>query len=190
MHAMPIAAIPFAAILMACAFHSIGAEDFNVLTDSEKAAGWRLMFDGKTLAGWHDYRKDGITTGKWVLADSAIYRKEQGANAILAPNEFTYQDFEISIDWKIPDAGNSGIFLRYLETEESENVRTGPESQICGCQHLDYRDGTALTSPGACYAMYPPVKAWIKPADQYNTFHVIMFNKRVAHYGNGMKLLE
>ncbi len=166
------------------------SEEFNTLSPTEKAQGWQLMFDGKSLDGWHSYRQTTITTGKWAIADSAIYRKEQGANAILAPNQFAFQDFEISIDWKVPDIGNSGIFLRYLETEESENVRTGPESQICGKQHLDYGQGTALTSPGACYAMYPPAVAWIKPADQYNTFRVVAYGKRIAHFGNGIRLLQ
>lgn len=164
----------------------------NTLTDAEKAQGWLLMFDGKTpgLPGWHSFRKSGITENGWILKDSAIYMRGPAAGALLAPEAFMFKNFEISIDWKLPDSGNSGIFMRYLETEESENVRTGPETQICGKSHTDYRGGIANTSPGACYAMYAPSQPWIRPAEEYNTLDVIMYEEKVAHFGNGKRLLE
>jgi hypothetical protein len=180
-----------ASVFQLCLLHPFAAsQDFNTLTDAEKAEGWLLLFDGKSLAGWHSYMKATITTSGWGINDSAIYRRDQGAGAILSPEKFKYQDFELSIDWKIPDPGNSGIFIRYLEVDASENIRTGPESQICGRLHGDYGEGIGIHSPGACYDMYAPAKDWIKPADQYNTFRVVVFNKRIAHYGNGVKLLE
>ena len=161
----------------------------NTLTDAEKAQGWLLMFDG-TLKGWHSFRKTSITENGWIVKDSAIYMRGPAAGALLAPAEFILRNFEISIDWKLPDSGNSGIFMRYLETEESENVRTGPETQICGKSHKDYRAGTTNTSPGACYAMYAPTQPWIRGAEEYNTLDVIMYEEKVAHFGNGKRLLE
>lgn len=148
------------------------------------------MFDGKSLAGWHSFRRPDISGNGWIVKDSSIYLRGLSAGALLAPEAFVYRNFEISVDWKIADSGNSGIFLRYLETEASENIRTGPESQVCGKLRLDYKNGMEVTSPGACYAMYAPAKPWIKSADQYNTFHVIMYENRVAHFGNGTRLLE
>src|SRR3954467_4304615 len=73
----------------------------NSLTEAEKAQGWMLMFDGKTSAGWHSYRKTTISSGGWVISDSALFRRDAVAGSILAPDKFVYQDFEISIDWKI-----------------------------------------------------------------------------------------
>jgi hypothetical protein len=166
------------------------SQEVNVLTEAEKAQGWQLMFDGRNLTGWHSYKKTHITLNGWIIKDSSIYMRGPAAGAILAPEAFVLQNFEISIDWKTPDSGNSGIFLRYLEKEESENVRTGPESQVCGRLRNDYKTGTEVTSPGACYDMYAPVLPWIKSADQFNTFHVIMYENHVAHYGNGKRLLE
>lgn len=152
------------------------------------------MFDGKSMTGWHSYQQDTITKvlGKpgWAISDSAIFRVASGAGGLLAPEKFVAKNFEISIDWKVADNGNSGLFLRYLETEAKEFIRTGPETQICGKAHDNYGDGMQTTSPGACYDMYPPAKPWIRPADQYNTLKVIMFENHVAHYGNGIKLLE
>lgn len=169
---------------------AVPAQEVNTLTDAEAAAGWQLMFDGKTLAGWHSFKKSVISESGWIIKDSSIYLRGPAVGALLAPEQFTFRNFEISIDWKIADAGNSGIFLRYLETEASENIRTGPESQVCGKLHTDYKTGAAPTSPGACYAMFPPAKPWIRSAEQYNTFHVIMHENKVAHFGNGERLLE
>lgn len=184
--------IPCAAALAAvcvCAAPARSQEP-NVLTDAERAQGWQLMFDGKVLTGWHSFRKAGINENGWIIKDSSIYMRGPAAGALLSPAAFTYRNFEISIDWKLPDSGNSGIFMRYLETEESENIRTGPETQICGKSHRDYRGGTAVTSPGACYAMYAPSQPWIKAAEEYNTLHVVMYEEKVAHFGNGKRLLE
>ncbi len=170
--------------------HVQGANAINTLSEAELAQGWQLMFDGKTLNGWHSFKKTAITENGWIINDSAIYLRGPAAGALLAPEAFVLKNFEISLDWKVPDSGNSGIFLRYLETEASENVRTGPESQVCGKLHSDYKGGITATSAGACYAMYAPAKPWIRPAEEYNTFRVVMYENRVAHFGNGMRLLD
>jgi hypothetical protein len=175
---------------LALASDPVSAQDVNALTEAETAAGWQLMFDGKTLAGWHSFKKATISESGWIIKDSSIYLRGPAVGALLAPEKFAFRNFEISIDWKISDAGNSGIFLRYLETEASENIRTGPESQVCGKGHSDYKTGATPTSPGACYAMYAPAKPWIRSAEQFNTFHVIMHENKVAHFGNGERLLE
>jgi hypothetical protein len=166
------------------------AQEPNTLSEAEKAEGWQLMFDGKSLAGWHSFKKTSITDNGWIVKDSSLYLRGPAAGALLAPEQFTYKNFEIRIDWKLPDSGNSGIFLRYLETQDKESIRTGPETQICGKLHPDYRGGIERTSPGACYAMFAPSHPWIRSAEEYNTLHVIMYEDHVAHYGNGSKLLE
>ncbi len=162
----------------------------NTLSEAETAAGWQLMFDGKTLSGWHSFKKSNITENGWIIKDSSIYMRGPAAGGLLAPEEFVFKNFEISLDWKVPDSGNSGIFLRYLETEASENVRTGPESQVCGKLNYDHKGGMTATSAGACYGMYAPSKPWIRTAEEYNTFRVVMYENRVAHFGNGVRLLE
>ena len=169
---------------------SVQAQVPNTLTDAEKAQGWQLMFDGKNLTGWHSFKKTVITENGWIIKDTSVYMRGPAAGALLAPEQFVFKNFEISIDWKLPDSGNSGIFLRYLESEDKEATRTGPETQICGKLHPDYHAGTSSTSPGACYAMYAPGSPWIRPAEEYNTLNVVMYENRVAHFGNGVKLLE
>ena len=52
---------------------AVHAQTINQLTDSEKQEGWKLLFDGKTSAGWHTYNKKTFGNG-WKIQDGALYR--------------------------------------------------------------------------------------------------------------------
>ena len=43
----------FAAFALLCLSATLLAQNINALTAQERAQGWQLLFDGKTLAGWH-----------------------------------------------------------------------------------------------------------------------------------------
>ena len=73
------------------------AQSPNTVSDAERGAGWRLLFDGKTTAGWRNYGKKTISDG-WVVQDGALSRVGAGGD-IITNDEF--KNFELSIDWKI-----------------------------------------------------------------------------------------
>ena len=52
----------------------------NVLTSKEKADGWQLLFDGRTLDGWRDFNGDSLT-GPWTVVDGAIQAMGEGSDA-------------------------------------------------------------------------------------------------------------
>ena len=93
----------------------------NVLTDEERAAGWRLLFDGKTTEGWRGYKMQKMPPG-WKVIDGALVRVSGGEGGkgagggddIVTVDEF--DNFELQLEWKVVDrAGNSGIVLRASE---------------------------------------------------------------------------
>ena len=43
----------------------------NTLTAEEQAQGWRLLFDGRSTAGWRAYRADSMSSG-WQVVDGAL----------------------------------------------------------------------------------------------------------------------
>src|SRR6266851_2560723 len=45
----------------------------NVLTPADQAAGWKLLFDGKTTAGWRGYRMDSMPSG-WQVVEGRLTR--------------------------------------------------------------------------------------------------------------------
>ncbi|MEO6758477.1 MAG: DUF1080 domain-containing protein, partial [Saprospiraceae bacterium] len=94
----------------------------NTLTEQEKADGWQLLFDGSTTNGWHNYGKQSIGAS-WIVNDNALHLEAkpdpnggwQAANGgdILTASE--YENFELTLDWKIGPCGNSGIIYNVVE---------------------------------------------------------------------------
>ena len=62
-------------LLIALTFTALrlAAEDAppNTLSDSEKAAGWNLLFDGRDLNGWHNFKRDSVRPG-WQVKDGTL----------------------------------------------------------------------------------------------------------------------
>src|SRR4051812_35664939 len=99
-----IAALAFVASL-ACADEA----PLNQLTEPEKAAGWKLLFDGKDASPWwRGFKKETMPEG-WVVEDGILVRKEKTGD-LISKEEF--ENFELSVDWKISEGGNSGILFK------------------------------------------------------------------------------
>src|SRR5688572_6560562 len=69
----------------------------NTLTAAERAAGWRLLFDGTTTAGWRGYMKQGAPAG-WQAVDGALTRVAAGGDIVTTDK---YRNFELVVDWKV-----------------------------------------------------------------------------------------
>jgi len=145
---------------------------------------WRVLFDGKSLDAWRGYKNDPVPKG-WVIENGTLAKHERVAD-IVSKDEFG--DFELMIDWKIGEAGNSGIF--YRGTEEYDHIYwSAPEYQL-----LDDAKGadnkTRLTCAGAAYALYPSPAGHLKPVGEWNTTRIVANGTHVEHWLNGVKLLE
>src|SRR5262245_65169771 len=104
--ALPLVLLTFLAVL--------GADSApNTLTDEEKAAGWKLLFDGKTTSGWRNYQKPDIAAG-WKVENGKLVRGTERAGDIITTEK--YAAFEFSVEYNIAPGGNSG--LMYHVTEE------------------------------------------------------------------------
>jgi hypothetical protein len=164
----------------------------NVLTEAEKAEGWKLLFDGKTLDGWRDYNGDSLTA-PWIVEDGCIRAKGSGSDASgYIVTDTIYENFELAWDWKIAEGGNSGMLYHVVENPKF-NVPyvTGPEYQLIDDfgfpEPLEDWQKTA-----ADYAMHVPdtSKTIIKPAGEWNTSKIVFDNGHVEHWLNGEKVLE
>ena len=162
------------------------AEDLNTLTGAEKAAGWKLLFDGKDAsASWRGYKKDKLPEG-WKVEDGALVLKGKGGDIITKEQ---YESFEFSVDWKISEGGNSGLMLKVQETNNPPYY-TGPEAQI-----QDNVKGHDPQKAGWMYQLYPATVDTTKPVGEWNTF-VLKCQKTAAgtyrceHTMNGTKYCE
>ena len=143
----------------------------NTLTESEKRAGWKLLFDGHNTKGWRNYKKEGLNPG-WVVQDGALTRAKAGAGDIVTADE--YDSFELSLEYNISKGGNSGIMFHVQETEGAP-WHTGPEIQV-----QDNVDGHDPQKSGWLYQLYQPLPDWAtgkivdatRPAGQWNQLQV------------------
>ncbi len=164
------------------------AEEPNTLSDEEEKAGWRLLFDGKTAAGWRGYRSQTMPASWKVENGSLLSRPQTGEvrGDIITVDQF--DDFELVLEWKMTRGNNSGVI--YRATEEHRNVwESGPEFQILdNTRHLDGLN--KLASAGACYAVFAPARDATRPVGEWNQSRIVAQGKHVEHWLNGEKLLE
>jgi hypothetical protein len=183
-------ALPLALVLLAAA---PAAKPANTLTEDEKNAGWRLLFDGKTTDGWRGYKMDRMPPG-WKVIDGALVRVSGGEGGkgagggddVVTTGQF--DNFELKIEWKIVDrAGNSGLILRASE-DAVTSWNTGPEMQIL--DNAAYPGRSVKELAGACYDLYAPVKDVSRPRGQWNAVRVVADGRHMEHWLNGVKLLQ
>ncbi len=159
-------------------------EPQNFLTAEEQAAGWRLLFDGRSSQGWRGWKKDKFPDG-WHIKDGAIVRVAGGGDICTVEQ---YDDFELALEWRIAPAGNSGIFFRASE-EFDWCWRTAPECQVLdNAEHADGRN--PLTSAGSNYALHAPVRDVTQPVGLWNQVRIVARGPHVEHWLNGTKVVE
>ncbi|MCU0625619.1 MAG: DUF1080 domain-containing protein [Gemmatimonadaceae bacterium] len=158
----------------------------NVLTEAEHRAGWRLLFDGRTLAGWRAYGSPIMAPG-WAVEDGALTRVAPAQDIITVER---FSNFELRLEWRVKPDGppaNSGIFYRAEEKEGEEIYQSAPEMQVL--DDARHRDGQRLlTSAGAVYGLYPAVRGLSKPPGQWNAVRIIVNGTRVEHWLNGTQV--
>jgi hypothetical protein len=161
----------------------------NTLTAAEQKAGWKLLFDGKTIDQWRNYKGTEVGTN-WTIVDGAItLTTPRRAVDIITKAEFT--DFEFSFDWQLapaPPAGNSGVMF-YVVEQGDATYYSGPEYQLL--DNATHPDGkNPLTSAGSCYALYAPSRDASRPIGEWNTGKILINNGKVEHWLNGEKVVQ
>lgn len=161
-----------------------GAASVSTLTPEERAAGWRLLFDGSTTRGWRGYRRTDIPSG-WQVVDGALTRVGQGGDIV---SDEQFENFELALEWKVSPGGNSGIFYRATEAGDAVYY-SGPEMQVL--DDARHQDGSSrLTSAGSLYGLYAPPAGVVKPAGEWNAVRIVVNGNHVEHWLNGVKVVE
>jgi hypothetical protein len=162
---------------------SLSAQD-NTLSEEEKKAGFKLLFDGKTLDGWRGWKKDKPSEA-WKVVDGLLTLAGKGGDILTIEQ---YENFELKIDWRVAPGGNSGIMYRVAETEGAPYM-TGPEYQVLdNAKHPDGKN--PKTSAGSIYAVYAPAKDVSKPAGEWNSSRIVANGRKIEHWLNGEKTAE
>ena len=161
-------------------------------TPSAAAGGWTSLFDGKSLASWRGYKSDTMPAG-WRIEKGALLKDDRVPDIITRDE---WGDFELELEWKIGEAGNSGIFYRGIEDADYKGApnndriyTTGPEYQLL--DDLKAQDNkTRLTCAAAAYGLYPSPEGHLKPVGQWNKTRIIAKGAHVEHWLNDVKVVE
>ena len=162
----------------------------NTLTDAEKAAGWKLLFDGQSFSGWHNFKQDGVRPG-WQVKDGALVCADpHNAGDIVTTDKFGW--FELQLDYNISEAGNSGIMF-HVTNDGDRGWATGPEFQL-----EDNVKAVDKIRCGWLYALYqPPVDPKTgqtldatKPVGEWNHVRLLLGPEKCVHEINGVKYFE
>jgi hypothetical protein len=167
----------------------------NSLSKEEMKDGTILLFDGKTTDMWRSYGKQTFPAG-WVIEDGAIKclgsgKGEAGQGGDIITKE-KFGNFELTLEWKISEGGNSGIFYLAQEIEGDPIWKSSPEMQVLdNAKHPDSKMGVdGNRQAGSLYDLIPAKPQNAKPAGEWNTVKIMVYKGTVVHYQNGAQVLE
>ncbi len=149
---------------------------------------WEILFDGSSFDNWKEFQSESVSDVWKIEGDAMVYnppaKAEGNKNHDLVTRD-EYTDFVLSLDWKISEGGNSGVFWGVNEDSiYRTGYQTGPEIQILdNDKHPDAKAGTTHQA-GALYDMVSPAKDVTKPIGEWNTMVITVNHKE--HKGSVM----
>lgn len=181
-----IVSVVLLSFFVSCKQEKKEAPETSVVEVEAPESEWEILFDGSSFDKWKEFQSDSVSDVWKIDGDAMVYTppaegEERKNHDLVTKDEFT--DFVLSLDWKISEAGNSGVFWGVNEDSVYRTgYQTGPEIQILDNEkHPDAKAGTTHQS-GALYDMVPPLKDVTNPVGEWNTMVITVNHKE--HKGN------
>jgi Domain of Unknown Function (DUF1080) len=167
----------------------------NTLNKRDRGQGWRLLFEGKSTAGWVSAKGSDVPITGWEVKDGILtvtdHGGEEGGNSGDIMTTRIYRNFELFVDFRITHGANSGI--KYFVDPTSTGKSIGFEYQILDdAVHPDAKAGkNGNRTEGSLYDLIPaPADKLVYPVGEWNTAHIIVRGAHVEHRLNAKKLIE
>jgi len=154
---------------------------------------WTNLFNGKDFTGWEMFGH-GEVLGQWIVEDGVIKCNSNpefqsaGQHSIVTVEQ--YGDFELQLEFKITENGNSGIMYHVSQDPKYKtDYETGPEYQVLD----DNQDPNRANNKrlASSYDMYAPADDKpFKGVGEWNLARIVYNQGHVEHWLNGIKVLE
>jgi hypothetical protein len=198
---------PLAILLLAVAGSAVTAgqsSPINTLTAAERQEGWKLLFDGKSLAGWRAYDPSIDPAKGWKAEDGCLKitgtngQPGAGGGDIVTADQFV--DFDFRFEWRIAGgSGNSGVKYLVHERTNRSPMWTGDDGHSAIGHEYQIIDDARQTEvalgatgmTGALYALVAPSPARkVNPVGQFNESRIVLRGAHAEHWLNGARIVE
>ena len=168
-----------ALLLWLLAASTLSAAD-NELTNAEKKQGWLLLFDGKTTAGWMNSDR---TAPRTPVQEGTLNPHKAGHYMLVHTQQ--WENFRLSLDFKISKGCNSGVFVRTSPL----TPRPGKDVGFNGVEiAIDDTPGAGYHDTGAIYDLVKPTKNAMKPVGEWNHIEITVDGSRIEIALNGERV--
>lgn len=146
---------------------------------------WKSLIRNNSTVGWHNYLGDSNTG--WQVENGILFTG--GKNGDIVTDDI-YDNFELSLEWKIEEGGNSGVFYHVVESPENKRIhQTGPEFQIIDNEKYP-AELTEQQKTGSLSDVLAPIEAAANVVGEWNHTRIIVNQGAVEHWLNDKKILE
>jgi hypothetical protein len=172
----------------------LGVAQPNRLTPAEQAAGWRLLFDGKTTNGWLEITGKPFPSNCWTVEDQSLKAlvRTDGFQDIRTAD--TFDSFEFEFDWKLLKDGNSGVKYLIGKVDEWTN-KAGRQARARGLEYqlADDTNEDAASDPrrvaGSLYSLIAPTPRIRPRIGEFNHSRLVVHGSHVEHWLNGTRVV-
>jgi hypothetical protein len=154
---------------------------------------WQYLFDGKSINELRGYKMDAFPNA-WKVEDGALVAQTDVPNVDLVTKDI-YTNFDLTLEWAMSKAGNSGIFYNVQETSRHESSNGNSPNWLDNFEFqllddIDFNDHEPRRSAGSLYDLITPTNKHLKPVGEFNTARLLVDHGHVEQWINGEKVVE
>jgi hypothetical protein len=155
--------------------------------ENKAPEGYKALFNGKDLKGWKV--NEGGDIKAWGAEKGLLYVDGGGGGWLMTEDE--YSDFDLTLEFKMPEKGNSGVALR-SDMKGNPAFEAGMEIQLLDdeCHKKNYKDLKPTQLTGSIYDVVPPSKDALKPIGEWNKIHITAKGRKITIELNGVKTID
>ncbi|MSU35722.1 MAG: DUF1080 domain-containing protein [Pedosphaera sp.] len=143
----------------------------NVLSEAEQRDGWRLLFDGRSYAGWMNSDR---SVPKNQIQNGSMNPHHAGHYMLIHESEWS--NFILSVDFTITPFCNSGVFIR----TSSLTPRPGKDIGFNGLEiAIDDTTGAGYHDTGALYDLSKPTRNAMRPVGELNHMEITSRDSKI-----------
>jgi hypothetical protein len=155
---------------------------------------WHTLFAGKSVKELRGYKMDTFPSDAWKIEDGALVAQTGVPNVDFLTKD-TYTNFDLTFEWAVSKAGNSGVFYNVQENSSHESGNGNSPNWLDNFEFqllddIDFNDHAPIRSAGSLYDLIVPQNKQLKPVGEFNTARLLVDHGHVEQWLNGVKVVE